>query len=327
MARHSWLKARAADLLEVGYFHVIFTLPHELSSLARHNRRVVYGLFFRAISRTLLQVARDPKHLGAQIGFLAVLHTWGQRLEHHPHIHCVVPGGGLSVDGTQWIPCRPGFFLPVKVLSRLVRGKMLAYLRQAAENHLLRGDPRLADPIAWQRWLHHLAQKEWVVYAKPPFGGPRQVLKYLARYTHRVAISNARLVALEDGRVSFRWKDYADRGRRKIMTLEVPAFLRRFLMHRMPSGFVHIRHYGLLANRVRRQKLPRCRLLLAKGSVQRQDSADGERVADNDAVAAEDHSLRCPACREGRMVVVATFAPDPYRPGTGIPLPEENDTS
>ncbi len=220
MARRSWLAARAADLLEVGYFHVIFTLPHEFSSLARHNRRVVYGLFFRAVSRTLLQVARDPKHLGAQIGFLAVLHTWGQRLDHHPHIHCVVPGGGLSADGTQWIPCRPGFFLPVKVLSRLVRGKMLAYLRQAAQNHSLRREPRLADPIAWQRLLHQLAQKEWVVYAKPPFGGPRQVLKYLARYTHRVAISNARLLALQDGRVSFRWKDYADRGRQKTMTLE-----------------------------------------------------------------------------------------------------------
>ena len=328
MARRSWLEARAADLLEVGYFHVIFTLPHELSPLARLNRRVVYGLFFRAVSRTLLQVARDPKHLGAQIGFLAVLHTWGQRLHHHPHIHCVVPGGGLSADGTQWIPCRPGFFLPVKVLSRLVRGKMLAYLQRAMETQQLRSVQAHADAAAWRRHLSCLAQKEWVVYAKPPFGGPRQVLKYLARYTHRVAIANTRILAVEDGRVSFRWKDYADQGIEKTMTLDTAAFVRRFLWHVMPSGFVHIRHYGWLANRVRREKLPRCRRLLAMASGRKQEEqAAGEDRTDASETVTEKIANRCPACRAGRMIIAVRLPRDPPGRSGGYLSPEGHDTS
>lgn len=326
-ARRRWLEARATDLLEVGYFHVVFTLPHELSALARRQRRIVYGLFFQAVARTLLQVAQDPRHLGAQIGFLAVLHTWGQKLTHHPHIHCVVPGGGLSADGTHWIPCRPSFFLPVKVLSRLLRGKMLAYLQQAVDQHALDRDPLCADPAAWRQLRHDLARKEWAVYAKPPFGGPHQVLKYLARYTHRVAIANSRLLGVQDGQVTFRWKDYADRGRQKPMTLDAAAFLRRFLLHLLPSGFVHMRYYGWLSHRVRRQQLSRCRRLLAQQSAPTRTPASNAGLLTDPAPSGDDNLWRCPACGQGRMVLVTHFDPDPCAPGAGIFPPREHDTS
>ena len=268
-AAAQWLDARASELLPVEYFHVVFTLPEAIGPIALQNPRVVYGILFRAAAETLLQIAADPKHLGAEIGILAVLHTWGQNLQHHPHVHCVVPGGGLSPNGSRWIACRPGFFLPVRILSRVFRGKFLAMLRNAFDRGRLTfhgGLSGLAEPREFQRRLTASARTDWVVYAKPPFGGPAQVLKYLARYTHRVAITNRRLLALEDDKVRFRWKDYAHGGREKTMTLDASEFLRRFLLHVLPSGFVRIRHYGFLSNRLRHEKVSVCRALLSSVS-------------------------------------------------------------
>jgi len=253
-ARAAWLEAREREVLDVQYFHVVFTLPHELAPLALQNRRCLYALLFRAASETLLTLGRDPKHLGAELGCLALLHTWGQTLHPHPHLHCVIPGGGLSLDGERWVSCRDGFFLPVHVLSRLFQRKFLAHLQRAFDNHDLAFHARLQDlehPKAWEGFLETLRNKKWVVYAKPPFGGPQQVLKYLARYTHRVAISNQRLLSLHDGKLTFRYKDYAQQGRQRTMTLDAVEFLRRFLLHVLPKGFMRIRYYGFLANRNR----------------------------------------------------------------------------
>jgi hypothetical protein len=259
---------------------------------------VVCGLLFRATAETLQRIAADPKHLGAEVGFLAILHTWGQNLQHHAHVHCVVPGGGLSPDGTRWVACKPGFFLPVRVLSRVFRGKYLSLLETAFARGKLSFHGKLAaltDPTEFRRVLAASAGTEWVVYAKPPFGGPDQVLKYLARYTHRVAISNHRLIALEDGKVTFHWKDYAHEGKQTTMTLTAIEFIRRFLLHILPAG------YGFLANRVCREKLERCRVLLEAGAkatpVPKPEAAmDGEAPA---------HV--CPACGAGRMIIVETF--------------------
>lgn len=265
LARARWVQQRTAELLPVPYFHVVFTMPEEVAAIAFYNREAVYDLLFAAAAETLLTIARDPKHLGADIGFFAVLHTWGQNLHLHPHLHCVVPGGGLSPDGA-WLACRPGFFLPVRVLSRLFRRRLLAGLRKAHADGRLRffGDLEpLRDSPAFARYLAPLGQKEWVVYAKPPFGGPRQVLEYLGRYTHRVAISNDRLLAIEGGQVSFAWKDYRHPQRRKVMTVPAEEFIRRFLLHALPRGFQRIRYYGLLANCHRAGKLELCRQLLA----------------------------------------------------------------
>ena len=240
-ARAEWMQARADELLPVEYFHVVFTLPEHLSLLALQNKRVIYDLLFRATSETLLEIAADPKRLGAGIGFFCVLHTWGQTLQHHPHLHCVVPGGGLSADHTQWVACRKGFFLPVKVLSRLFRSKFIAYLSKAREDNQLTyaGQlSRLAEIDEFNSWLRELWQVEWVVYAKPPFGGPEQVLKYLARYTHRVAISNGRLLELTDNEATFSYKDYAAGNSAKTMSLEICEFARRFLLHVLPRGWL-----------------------------------------------------------------------------------------
>ena len=252
------MEARKAEFLPTEYFHTVLTLPATLGPIALQNPRVVYGLLFKAAAETLRRVAADPKHLGAEIGFLAVLHTWGQNLQHHPHLHCVVPGGGLAPDGSQWIACRPGFFLPVRVLSRVFRGKFLTLLRSAFDRGKLVFHGKLAalaDSDAFQRRLTDSAKTEWVVHAKPPFGGPEQVLKYLARYTHRAAISNRRLIRLEGDEVEFLWKDYADERKRKTMTLKAVEFIRRFLLHVLPTGFVRVRHYGFLSNRVCQEKL------------------------------------------------------------------------
>ena len=300
-AAAQWLEAREAELLPVEYFHVVFTLPAALGPIALQNPRVVYGLLFRAAAETLQQIAADPKHLGAEIGFLAVLHTWGQNLEHHPHVHCVVPGGGLSPDGSRWVACRPGFFLPVRVLSRVFRGKFLALLRAAFDQGKLSFHGKLgalADAGEFRRRLAASAQTEWVVYAKPPFGGPEQVLKYLARYTHRVAISNRRLVALEDGEVTFHWKDYAHGGGQKTMTLKAIEFIRRFLLHVLPSGFVRIRHYGFLANRVCREKLALCRALLGVGNDARARRGRSLRRAEGDRRRTARAKV-CPCLRRG----------------------------
>jgi hypothetical protein len=246
-----WLEAQCANLLEVPYFHIVFTLPEDLGPLALQNKKLLYGLLFRCASEALLAIARDEKHLGARIGFTAVLHTWGQTLLHHPHLHCLVPAGGLSPDRGRWIRAREGFFLPVRVLSRLFRGKYLACLRKAYESGELvfaGALQELAAPQAWRAFLKKLQRVEWVVYAKPPFGSPEQVLKYLARYTHRVAISNRRLLSIEGGHVAFRYKDYRRAHSDRVMRLTAVEFMRRFLLHVLPKRFVRIRHYGLLAN-------------------------------------------------------------------------------
>jgi Putative transposase/Transposase zinc-binding domain len=265
-ARDKWLAARQGELLAAPYVHVVFTLPHQLASLAYHNKKLLYSLLFRASAATLLEVAADPKHLGAQIGFLSVLHTWGQNLLHHPHVHCVIPAGGLSPDHERWVRPRYAFFLPVKVLSRVFRGKFVAGLRllyRSGELCL----PGTLKPLTQEKvflsFLRSLFRQDWVVYAKPPFGGPKHVLQYLARYTHRVAISNHRLVNFADGKVTFRWKDYAHGRRTRLMTLSTEEFLRRFLLHWLPRGFVRIRFFGFLANRRRASLLPVCRRLLA----------------------------------------------------------------
>jgi putative transposase/transposase-like zinc-binding protein len=306
-----WVEARAAELLPVEYFHVVFTLPAALGPLALQSPRVVYDLLFRTAAETLLHIAADPRHLGAEIGFLAVLHTWGQNLQHHPHVHCVVPGGGISPDASRWVACRPGFFLPVRVLSRVFRGKFLSLLRAAFARGRLAFHGKLSpltDPAEFRRRLADSARTEWVVYAKPPFGGPEQVLKYLARYTHRVAISNSRLTALEDGQVSFRWKDYADGGGRKTLTLKATEFIRRFLLHVLPTGFVRIRHYGFLANRVCREKLELCRDLLATITPA---VGAGSLLGSKEAVEGRPEAHACPACGTGRMVIVETLPAAP----------------
>jgi hypothetical protein len=325
-ARKEWTQKRAAELLPVEYFHVVFTLPEQLSPLALQNKRVIYGLLFQAASETLLKIAGDPKHLGASIGFLAVLHTWGQTLQHHPHLHCVIPGGGLSPDHSRWISCRKGFFLPVKVLSRLFRGKFVAYLKAANEQGRLgfHGQSKhLAEGDHFASLLKEVSNLEWVVYAKSPFGGPVQVLKYLARYTHRVAISNQRLVSLSEGEVTFRWKDYADGNAVKEMTLDVREFTRRFLLHVLPRGFVRIRHYGLLANRCRSERLGRCRKLLAHSA--NRTSLEAASVISDECT--EHESKLCPVCREGRMTKIQKLEPE----GIGLPrfilLDDTADTS
>ena len=265
LARAEWLEARKADLLPVPYFHVVFTLPEPVAAIAFQNKPVVYGILFQAAAATLKTIAADPRHLGAEIGFIAVLHTWGQTLQHHPHLHGVVPGGGLAPDGDRWVACRPGFFLPVRVLSSLFRRLFLEALDaafQAGDLSFYGNLGDLAEPGRFAQELRAARGVDWVVYAKPPFGGPEQVLEYLGRYTHRVAIANSRLVTIEDGTVAFRWKDYRHHDRQKVMTLSADEFLRRFLLHVLPDGFQRIRHYGLLGNRNRAAKLALCRRLL-----------------------------------------------------------------
>lgn len=305
LARAEWLEKRQTELLPCEYFHVVFTLPEPLAALALQNKRQMYSLLFRATAEALQSIALDSKHLGAQIGFFCILHTWGQTLTHHPHLHCVVPGGGLSRDGSRWIPCRPGFFLPVRVLSRRFRNLYLLYLEQAYAAGKLQfyGElEHLSDPHSFARYLAPLRDSEWVVYAKPPFGGPDQVLDYLGRYTHRVAISNHRLKELKDGKVSFVYKDYKHEHRRKVMTLSADEFLRRFLLHVLPDAFQRIRHYGLLGNRHRRENLARCRELLAVPEPIPQPPRDyRERCRQ---LTGHD-PLQCPKCKNGKMVRIA----------------------
>ncbi len=265
-ARERWLEQRERELLATSYFHVVFTLPGELSALVLQNQRLLYDLLFRTVAATLLEVAADPEHLGAGIGFFGILHTWGQNLLHHPHIHCAIPAGGLSPDRANWIRPRYRFFLPVKVLSRVFRGKFVAGLRRAFRRHrlCLAGKLRhLAEPKCFAAFLRTLFRKDWVVYAKPAFGGPTHVLRYLGRYTHRVAISNHRLLAFDGERVTFRWRDYAHGNTQREMTVSTEEFIRRFLLHVLPRGFVRIRSFGFLANGHRKTLLTECRRLLA----------------------------------------------------------------
>lgn len=308
MARAAWLEKRESELLPVPYFHIVFTLPHELAPLALQNKRVIYGLLFRAASRTLIEVAADPKHLGAQIGCLMVLHTWGQNLMHHPHVHAVVTGGGLSPDGSRWVhgkisERRQPFFAPAKILSRVFRGKFIALLKQAFTSGELgfHGQLRpLSDAAAFQGLLNQAVRHDWVVYAKRPFASPSCVLKYLARYTHRVAISNQRLVTLGEGQVSFRYKDYADAQQAKIMRLSTAEFIRRFLMHTLPSRFVRIRYFGLLANRHRDARLDKCRGLLGVAPALELPDQDTETLTDTPG---ESPPVKtCPVCRRGTLL-------------------------
>ncbi len=295
--RAEWLEARLQRLLPVEYFHVVFTLPKQLKPLALKNRRLVYGLLFRAASQTLLELAADPKRLGAQIGFTAVLHTWGQNLLFHPHLHCVVTGGGLSPGGTRWISARQGYLLPVKVLAKLFRGKFLAELRSAYRNNELRlsgSVEALTDPAHFRELLTTLYRQNWVVYAKRPFGGAAQVYRYLGRYTHRVAISNARLVAMNEGRVRFRYRDYRDDSRTKEMTLSAEEFLRRFLLHVLPKRFVRIRHYGLLASRNVTTRLARCRQLLEDVNT----TATLPETKSDESDPQTPEPQRCPQCQQ-----------------------------
>ena len=266
LARAEWLEARQAELLPVPYYHVVFTLPPLAAEIAFQNKRAVYAILFRAAAEAMHDIAADPKHLGAEIGAVALLHTWGQTLQHHPHLHCIVPGGGLSPDQTRWVACRPGFFPPVRVLSRRFRTLFLAQLQAAfvaGELHFSGTLATLAEPTAFAVRLDALRAVEWVVYAKRPFAGPEQVLAYLGRYTHRVALANSRLTRLADGQVDFTWKDYRQHGKTKVMTLAADEFIRRFLLHAVPDGFHRIRHIGFLANGHRTAKLALCRALLA----------------------------------------------------------------
>jgi Putative transposase/Transposase zinc-binding domain len=319
LAKAQWLAARRAELLPVEYHHVVFTLPEEIAAIAYQNQVVVYGLLFRAVAETLQTIAADPKHLGAELGFIAVLHTWGQTLLYHPHLHCIVPGGGLSRDGQSWVSCRPGFFLPVRVLSRLFRRVFLAALQVAFDTHQLQffaSLQSLADPQAFAAYLVPLRTTEWVVYAKPPTGGPQQVLDYLSRYTHRVAIANHRLVSIDDGQVSFRWKDYRQHNHAKVMTLSAEEFVRRFLLHVLPTGLQRIRYYGFLGNCHRTEKLTRCRQLLGQAapvsclSPLRLDYRLRYELLTGRSL------LACPHCSHGQMVIVERLPP--FRAGAQL---------
>jgi hypothetical protein len=299
-------------LLPVPYFHVVFTLPHLLNPLVRVNQRVLYNLLFQTVARTLRKFARDPKHLGAELGITAMLHTWGQTLTEHVHVHCIVTGGGLSTDGTQWRPSPPRFLFAVEALSQVFRGEYLAGLRQLRAKHQLHfvgESANLAAQEAWKRFLEQLQDRSWVVYARPPWGGPEQMLKYLSRYTHRVAISNARLVFVGDGVVRFRYKDYATGGTTKTMELAAEEFLRRFLLHVVPPHFVRIRHFGLLANRTRQEKLARCRQLLAVVAAAATALLPTQNAQTPGAGAVEVTPVRCPVCGAGPMRVLTVLAP------------------
>jgi Putative transposase/Transposase zinc-binding domain len=307
MAAKEWLAERQAELLPVPYYHVVFTLPAPIADIAYHNKAAVYGILFKAAAETLITIAADPKHLGARIGLTAVLHSWGSAMTHHPHVHIIAPGGGIALDGQRWIACRPGFFLPVRVLSRLFRRLFLEMLVAAYDAGRLQffGDhAHLSERNAFAAYLAPLRKAEWVVYSKRPFGGPDAVLAYLSRYTHRVAIANSRLVALDDAGVTFRWKDYRANGRErfKLMTLAVDEFIRRFLIHVLPDGFHRIRHYGLFANGGRVENIARARQLLNVPALQTKadepDSGDdgGPQIA----------PYPCPCCG-GRMIIIEIF--------------------
>lgn len=303
-----WMTAQSKNLLDVPYFHIVFTLPQPLGPLSLQNKRLLYGLLMRRAADTLLRIARDPRHLGATIGFTAILHTWGQSLMHHPHVHCLVPAGGLSPDGKRWISARQGFFLPVRVLSRMFRGSYLAELNRLYEQGKLTLQGRLDDlrpPNQWAQFLDQLRGIEWVVYAKPPFGSPQQVLKYLARYTHRVAISNRRLVSLNGGQVTFRYKDYRHGQCQRLMRLPAVEFIRRFLLHSLPKRFVRIRHYGLLANRVRQQNLERCRQLIGAKPA----GALLRVPCQHNPTATAPSAWVCPACGQANMRLVERLPP------------------
>ena len=316
LARAKWLEDRHSELLHTQYFHVVFTVPEEISAIAYHNKRQVYGILFRAAAETLRTIAADPKHLGAQIGFFAVLHTWGSNLLHHPHLHCVVSGGGLSADGSQWICCRNGFFLSVRVLSRLFRRLFLEQLCNAFDAGNLEffsSLESLRNPSAFRNYLAPLREVEWVIYAKRPFAGPEQVLDYVGRYTHRVAISNNRLLDIAQGKVSFCYKDYRHEAQQKTMTLQAEEFIRRFLLHVLPEGFQRIRYYGFLANPCRQQKLARCRDLLGMPAPEPAASEVSKHYRERYEELTGSSLWQCPVCHQGRMLMIEILPRNPNR--------------
>jgi Putative transposase/Transposase zinc-binding domain len=310
LARAQWIEDRQAELLEVDYFHVVFTVPQEIADITYQNKELVLGILFRITAETLRTIAADPKHLGAEIGFFAVLHSWGQNLQFHPHLHCVVPGGGLSPDGERWVSCRrPDFLLPVRVLSSLFQRLFLEALQTAFDSGQLQffhSLESLRQPMAFARHLAKAEAHDWVVYAKRPFAGPQQVLDYVGRYTHRVAISNNRLLDIEGDQVQFKWKDYRHGDQIKTMTLSADEFIRRFLMHVLPNGFHRIRYYGFLGNRYRNKKLAQCRRLLGMQKAEQADPPKPEKEYHERYEELTGRSLRqCPHCRQGQMVKVA----------------------
>jgi hypothetical protein len=321
LTKERWVEARQQELLKTRYDHVVFTLPHALNPLIRANPRLLYGMLFQAAAQTLLTFGRDPRWIGGQIGFMLVLHTWGQKLRQHVHVHGLVTAGGLSPDGTRWLPARKGFLFPVQALSEVFRAKYLDLLTRARGRGELTFAGRsgeLADQQAFDAFLAKLKQRDWVVYSKPSCAGPEQVISYLGRYTHRIAISNDRILAIKNDRVLFRWRDYRDGSKLKTKSLEATEFIRRFLLHCLPSGFMRIRHYGLLANRHRRQKLARCRELLDQPTPEPRPEESAEaimlRLTGRDILA-------CPHCGKGRLRSTAIIEPQPQPPrhATGPP--------
>lgn len=304
LKKEQWLEARKEDLLTVPYFHVVFTIPQKLNPLALRNQKIIYNILFRSVAETLIELSRDPKLLGAQIGFISILHTWGQNLMDHPHIHCIVSGGGLSYDGHRWISSRQRFFLPVKVLSRLFRGKFLNYLKKGYDSEELKFHGNiyhLQELEAFKKFLKELYRQEWVIYCKPPFKDPERVLQYLGRYTHRIAIGNHRIIKMEGGKVSFLWRDYSDGNQNKIMTLDTFEFVRRFLLHVLPDRFVKIRYYGLLGSRNRKVNLTRCRELLGVCINKTKDIDVPETWQELLLRTSGIDLMKCPVCGKGRM--------------------------
>jgi hypothetical protein len=312
LRKEQWIEARCKDLLPIEYFHVVFTIPSELNPLVLNNRKVLYDLLFRAASETLLELAQDPKHLGATVGIIGILHTWGQNLMDHPHLHCIVTGGGLSSDGSRWVSCRKGFFLPVRVLSSLFRGKFLDLLKEYFQSGQLVFPGRLSQlkgPGDFETFRRQLYHKKWVVYCKPPFDGAKGVLQYLGRYTHRIAISNNRILTIRDGQVSFLWRDYADDNRQKTMMLKTEEFIRRFLLHVLPARYVRIRHFGLLANRNRKDNLIVCRQILGGGKAVAKENVRPETWQEQLLRICRIDVLTCPVCQKGKMSRMALLLP------------------
>jgi len=312
LRKEKWIEARREDLLPIEYFHVVFTLPSELNHLVSMNPQVLYDLLFRSASETLSELAKNPKHLGAKVGMIGILHTWGQNLMDHPHLHWIVTGGGLSSDGSRWISCRKGFFLPVRVLSALFRGKFLSLLKDCFQ----RGDlvfpanlTHLQDPGDFETFRRQLYHKKWVVYCKPPFNGPNGVLQYLGRYTHRIAISNNRILTIRDGKVSFRWRDYADHNRQKTMTLQAGEFIRRFLLHVLPARYVRMRHFGLLANRNRKDNIALCRKILGDDKTVTKENDRQETWQEQLLRICGIDVTTCPVCQKGRMFRIELLCP------------------
>jgi hypothetical protein len=312
LRKEKWIEARREDLLPIEYFHVVFTLPAELNPLVSMNQQLLYDLLFHSASETLSELASDPKHLGAKVGIIGILHTWGQNLMDHPHLHCIVTGGGLSSDGRRWISCRKGFFIPVRVLSALFRGKFLGLLKDGFQrgNLVFPAHLRhLQDPADFETFRRHLYRKKWVVYCKPPFDGPEGVLQYLGRYTHRIAISNNRLRTLQDDKVSFLWRDYADHNRQKTMTLKADEFIRRFLLHVLPARYVRIRHFGLLANRNRKYLIALCRKILEDGKTVSKENDRPETWQEQLLRICGIDVTICPVCQKGRMFRIELLRP------------------